>query len=823
MRRSQKQRILDMIVSLGHAHNEIKTTRALGNIVLAQNIMCECQECAVAIGENIEKTEGEGTAAVSCIEKYCEMLFQMHEQLNDVDYDAFKMYKLLNRQLIKIENSVKNDICIRKEIAFFPYKASMWDSLESIYLEMKEKNECDAYCVPIPYYDLNGDRSFGKLHYEGDAFAEKIEVIDWKLYDYEERRPDEIYIHNPYDNWNLVTSVHPRFYAQRLKKYTEKLIYVPYFILNEINPDNQEQVDSIKHFCFAPGIIYADQIIVQSENMKKVYVNEYMRSAKEHGLKNEHLDRNCLEKKFVARISPKIERLKNVHLDNMEIPQEWKDKIYRADGTRKKVMLYNTGIAALLKYDRQWVEKIEKVLDIFRSECDNIILLWRPHPLIESAMQAMRPDVLERYRQIRDTFMQENWGIYDETPDIDRAIVLSDAYYGDGSSVVELYKTTGKPIMIQNVHGVDFAYKLMFHTYDLCMKENEAWMVSAYFNGLFKINMENGEVTWKGKFPGEGSNKLHLFVHYIDIDNKIYFAPSMAEAIAVYDMEEETFKRIEIDVTGKRRYDASFAHVKQYGEYVYFIGLCCTNTICKYNTKTGELKYIRNQVTDHLEMDDDFLGYGADSCLLHGKLYIPLLYKGYVMVVDLENDHCRLRQVLSEDTGVLYAVAAGSAIWFIGDKGSAVEYDASEVRRRVVTFFSKENLISIDAAYEHAGYLWIHANYAPCVTKIVGIQMDDGVVANHAELDACTTSSVVLNGNRYIIIAWENDVEIQDVKKNHKITLHRRDGQKSVKCMKDYGLLEFDKIGEVQRETAHAYILQDLALYVNCILELNRE
>ena len=31
------------------------------------------------------------------------------------------------------------------------------------------------------------------------------------------------------------------------------------------------------------------------------------------------------------------------------------------------------------------------------------------------------------------------------------AVVLSDAYYGDPSSVVQVYKKTGKPIMIQNV------------------------------------------------------------------------------------------------------------------------------------------------------------------------------------------------------------------------------------------------------------------------------------------------------------------------------------------------------------------------------------
>ena len=52
-------------------------------------------------------------------------------------------------------------------------------------------------------------------------------------------------------------------------------------------------------------------------------------------------------------------------------------------------------------------------------------------------------------------YQEEGWGIYDDTADVDRAIVLSDAYYGDGSSVVQMYKETGKPIMMQNVEIVE--------------------------------------------------------------------------------------------------------------------------------------------------------------------------------------------------------------------------------------------------------------------------------------------------------------------------------------------------------------------------------
>ena len=70
-----------------------------------------------------------------------------------------------------------------------------------------------------------------------------------------------IYIHNPYDDWNLVTCVHPRYFSGNLKKYTEKLVYIPYFVLQEIEPDDQGTIDQMKHFIWTPGVINADKVI----------------------------------------------------------------------------------------------------------------------------------------------------------------------------------------------------------------------------------------------------------------------------------------------------------------------------------------------------------------------------------------------------------------------------------------------------------------------------------------------------------------------------------------------------------------------------------
>lgn len=459
MREARKLEILNFIDSLNQAHGEIREALEKREVASAQVMLAECQDFAVELGNAIEETEGEGCVTVSHVEKYCETLFRVYDELNGqtqqaaskIICDSNKVYKLLKKQLIKIENSLKNDVKIRKEVVFLPYKASMWDSLESVYLAAKEDPDCDAYCVPIPYFDLNADHSFTKMHYEGDEYPKDLEVVDWKGYNLEERRPDIIFIHNPYDEWNNVTSVHPRYYAKNLKKYTNNLVYIPYFILRDIkkdDPGRDYKVDGIKHFCFTPGTIFADKVIVQSEDMRQIYIEEYLKEAKNMRLPD---TRKELEEKILGLGSPKIDKVQRIQKTEFSIPEQWEQVIWKSDGGKKKIVFYNTGISALLVNDEKWINKIENVIEIFKEHKEKVTLLWRPHPLIENTIKSMRQGLLKRFLEIKEDYISGNWGIYDDTPELDRAIAISDVYYGDRSSVVQLYQQTGKPVMIQDV------------------------------------------------------------------------------------------------------------------------------------------------------------------------------------------------------------------------------------------------------------------------------------------------------------------------------------------------------------------------------------
>ncbi|MDE7132073.1 MAG: hypothetical protein K2O65_09790 [Lachnospiraceae bacterium] len=448
MRKFQKQQITDIFKELHTVHLQCRDILAKKEYQTVRNLFADCQEAAIQMGEFIESLEGAGTEAVACLEQYCEKLYLVSTQLEETA--SQKVYKSLEQVLVKAENAAAH-ISVRKEVVFLPYKASMWDSLESVYLAALEDEDCDAYVVPIPYYDKREDDSLAEMHYEGGEYPENVEITYYEDYKLEERHPDAIYIHNPYDNCNVVTSVPERYFSRNLRKYTDCLVYIPYFILDEIEPDNQKAIDDIKHFCFLPGVIWAHKVVVQSEKMRQIYINEFIKAAKESGLPAEYTDRKKLENKILGLGSPKLDKVQNAAKERLDIPDEWKKIIEKPDGTWKKIILYNTSIGALLNNDERMLVKIKSVLQMFKEQQDTVALLWRPHPLIASTIKSMKPNLWAEYERIVEEYRKEGWGIYDESADMDRAVVLSDAYYGDRSSVVQVYQQTGKPVMIQNV------------------------------------------------------------------------------------------------------------------------------------------------------------------------------------------------------------------------------------------------------------------------------------------------------------------------------------------------------------------------------------
>ena len=445
MRKSQKKQMDALLELIDQAHTDIQGAVNSRKYQDAAVILGDCQNAAISIGQAIDEAEGEGTTTVKRLEEYCELLYSIHEELlSDGEVSASRVAEQLDESYKQIKTRYNKEIHEVKEVVFLPYKASMWDSLESVWRKYDADPEWDAKVVPIPYCDKNPDGTMKEFHYEGGQYPEDVPITHYQEYNLEGNHPDAIYIHNPYDNANHVTSVHPDYYSKNLKKFTDRLVYIPYFVLKEFDPESEAAIEYVAHFAQTPGVVNADEVIVQSEDMRKCYIEALVQLGGEN-------TRKIWENKIKGTGSPKFDKAANTKKEALNLPDSWNQKIYRADGSARKVILYNTGVSALLEESDKMLEKIADVLDLFKEKREDVILLWRPHPLIKATISAMRPALWDEYNRIVENYIAEDFGIYDDSSDLNRAIAIADAYYGDNSSVVQLCRSVKMPVMIQNV------------------------------------------------------------------------------------------------------------------------------------------------------------------------------------------------------------------------------------------------------------------------------------------------------------------------------------------------------------------------------------
>ena len=687
MRKAQKKDILEMIQTLHEAHEEIKNHIDRNNTVSAQDLLAQCQECAVSIGNAIETMEKKDCVTIPYIQDYCDFVYQIYEALqNNAGSNANKIYKNLKKQLLRIENSVKNDILVRKEVVFFPYKASMWDSLESVYLAAREDPECDAYCVPIPYYDRNADGSLGQLHYEGNEYPKNIEVTDWQSYNFEERKPDVIYIHNPYDEWNLVTCVHPRFFSGNLKKYTEELVYIPYFVLQEIEPDDQKTIDSMRHFIWTPGVINADKVIVQSEKMKLIYVNEYLKAAQVNGLQGKHLNRKYLEEKFLGLGSPKIDKVLNTKKEGLEIPRQWLKIIQKSDGSWKKIIFYNTSIVALLENNEKMLEKMKDVFRIFYENRAKVALLWRPHPLIESTISSMRPQLWGEYEKLVKWYKEEAWGIYDDTSDMDRAVVLSDAYYGDMSSLVPVYQQTGKPVMIQSVDisGNTNCYL----TNSWCEKNNYLYFIPHDMNALVKYSKKNMTTEWIKPILNGKQEKFALYSDTQNYMNNIFFIPLHGNQILIFDMETEKIEQCDIPKTENWNCNwGNFSKCYKYEDKLYLVGYKYPGLVC--------IDMAKKQIEKIWEYNDNktFSNFSWSSCQNGEIIYFFEQNSNQIFSYDTKKQECFSILIRNNKFQKINAITCDNKyLWVINDGKKILRVNLQSLREDVINHPDSEHI-----------------------------------------------------------------------------------------------------------------------------------
>ncbi len=431
MRRTLKKDVMEVFKSLHEAHGVVEGFIDGGQADKAAELLTECQNTAVQIGDIITESEGGRAAAIPLLEKYCEAVYHTAVDIAG-GLTGERARRLLDKKLSAAEESAEK-IPAPVRIAFFPYNASMWTAFESIWRAATDSGLCEVKVVPVPYCELDSDGKPGKWHWDGERFPKQVKITRYDEYDIEKEQPDISFIHNGYDDGNTLTNIHPAFYSERLKSCSGRLVYSPYSTIGGFTPGKSDAMFINK------GTQAADKIVVQSAFTADIY--------RGYGYEKSRL---------IVQGSPKtdavISKCSGSFDRDAQMPEEWKEKL----AGKEKIFLLNTHWSYFLagaryqaqgyfdfaqKYHNQFFNVMKK----FGGRCG---MIWRPHPLMITALRQRAPQLLEYVQGYIDRIAKSDFAVVDTGGDYSDAFRCSDAMVTTYSSLINEYLVTEKPVLI---------------------------------------------------------------------------------------------------------------------------------------------------------------------------------------------------------------------------------------------------------------------------------------------------------------------------------------------------------------------------------------
>ncbi len=569
MKVNLKKKVLESASLFDECHLVIRTLEDRGQIL---EVLELCQNLAMSIVDTIEKHEPQIDIVKRIsvrFEEYCKNIFYLScvEQMHSATF--FRLLEICNVNINKVKQKIVSDIPEEKQVVvFLPYMASMWDSLESICREAMKNDDWETYVMPVPYYSFNKQRKPISDTYEYEQFPKDLPLIDYRECSLKDLKPDLIFYHNPYDDFNLITCVHPEFFSRNLKEITSHLVYVPYYFAGE---------RTMEHMLDMPGVKNAWRIVVQPE-VAKQYLEKYS------------------EEKVLPLGSPKLDSLFNAKTAN--IPEEWKRKI---EG--KTVFFFNTHLTSVMIEPNKFFDMLDYIMELmFKNQ--GIVVLWRPHPLMQQTLKSFQDssELLIKYKEKIEEFNLLSNGIYDDTSDLNRSIMISDGYIGsEKSSVIRLYKETGKPVYIipdEFERNWEIS-KSLYSAKGLTVSEDYVWFFNSNYNAISKFNLKTKQVTYVTTLEKFDFFDRALFFVMGKSKNWLVLLPLTKRYVVFFNIVTNEIKYVEIEtedfsthqfMTAKVTEDSVAVFRCNFKDYYYIIEM--ETFVCRKEKNIEKYEYI---------------------------------------------------------------------------------------------------------------------------------------------------------------------------------------------------------------------------------------
>ncbi len=360
-------------------------------------------------------------------------------------FDGRQLLNAVGRYVMKMTNpKAQKD---QEKVLFLPVRAKWWSSMEPLWQEMKKEPRYDVCVAPLPYYHRDYNGEILEKNYEGNLFPEYIQVRNIEEIDIEAEKFEKIVVQVPYDGWSTSLSVPELFYSNNLIQYTDELIYIPFFDIDNSEQDGDKASVAISIMAEQPAVVYADKVILKSLRMKDVYMRKLIELSGEET--RNYWDQKLVVKEFAASNTTCDQESEK---DASDYASRWDTFI--GDHKGKKIVVYYITISFLMKGGNRALDKIRNSLQIFQGNSDNVSVVLLPQDIIDDELPGIDKSLWEQYQNLIEEI--NKGGCYENCLLDKDGVCLDyidkwDGFYGDTGAIPRRCVERHIPVMIQNI------------------------------------------------------------------------------------------------------------------------------------------------------------------------------------------------------------------------------------------------------------------------------------------------------------------------------------------------------------------------------------
>ena len=210
-------------------------------------------------------------------------------------------------------------------------------------------------------------------------------------------------------------SVLDTFYSEKLRRYTDELLYVSPYQVEDYSKKNERAYFNMKYYVTMPGVVYSDRVVVQSENLRQIYIDKLTEFAGEW--------------------------TRSVWEQRVETGRPVSTEAASQKRNGKKRILYGISMSVYYANPAGVRKKLKNNLVIFEAykECIDVTIQLFPND--KSAEEARR-DISSLLKDYEGKMLEE--GALCDAKDFD-------AFYGDSMPLIMEFKDAGKATMLQDI------------------------------------------------------------------------------------------------------------------------------------------------------------------------------------------------------------------------------------------------------------------------------------------------------------------------------------------------------------------------------------